>query len=65
MKRSTRSFALKWAEMDGWSKKYDAEQIAREITPDDWTLFLRVIDEAKAFADAVSLARESAGTPGS
>ncbi|GGO85045.1 hypothetical protein GCM10011584_04050 [Nocardioides phosphati] len=65
LKRSTRSFALKWAEMDGWSKKYDAEQIAREITPDDWALFLRVIDETRAFAEAVSLAKESAGTPGS
>ena len=56
-KRSTRAFNLKWAEMDGWSKKYDVEQIAREIKPDDWALFLRVIDETKAFAEAVALAR--------
>jgi ParB family chromosome partitioning protein len=62
-KRSTRSFNLKWAEMDGWSKKYDVEQIAREIKLDDWALFLRVIDETKAFAEAVALARESGGTP--
>lgn len=62
-KRSTRSFNLKWAEMDGWSKKYDVEQIAREIKPDDWALFLRVIDETKAFAEAVSLTKESGGTP--
>ena len=62
-KRSTRSFDLKWAEMDGWSKKYDVEQIAREIKPDDWALFLRVIDETKAFAEAVTLAKESGGTP--
>ena len=40
--------------MDGWSKKYDVEQIAREIKPDDWALFLRVIDETKAFAEAVA-----------
>lgn len=58
MKRSTRSFALKWAELDGWSKKYDVEQIAAEIKPDDWALFLRVVDETKAFADAVALNRE-------
>ena len=57
-KRSTRSFSLKWAELDGWSKKYDVEQIAREIKPDDWALFLRVIDETKAFAEAVTLAKE-------
>lgn len=57
MKRSTRSFALKWAELDGWSMKYDAEQIARELKPDDWALFLRVIEETKAFAEAVALAQ--------
>ena len=62
-KRSTRSFNLKWAEMDGWSKKYDVDQIAREIKPDDWALFLRVIDETKSFAEAVGLARESGDTP--
>lgn len=62
-KRSTRSFNLKWAEMDGWSKKYDVEQIAREIKPDDWALFLRVIDETKSFAEAVTLAKESGDTP--
>ncbi|GAB2446868.1 hypothetical protein GCM10027062_30430 [Nocardioides hungaricus] len=56
-KRSTRSFALKWAELDGWSKKYDVDQIAHEVKPDDWSLFLRVIDETKAFAEAVNLAR--------
>lgn len=62
-KRSTRSFNLKWAEMDGWSKKYDVDQIAREVKPDDWAIFLRVIDETKAFAEAVTLTQESSGTP--
>ena len=56
-KRSTRAFNLKWAELEGWSKKFDVEQIAREIKPDDWALFLRVIDETQAFAEAVALAR--------
>ena len=63
MKRSTRSFVLRSIELGGWSKKYDVEQIAREIKPDDWALFLRVIDETKAFAEAVTLAKESGGTP--
>ena len=44
---------LKWTELDGWSKKYDVEQIAREVKTDDWALFLRVLDETKAFAEAV------------
>jgi hypothetical protein len=33
-------------------------KIAREVKPDDWALFLRVLDETKAFADAINLARE-------
>jgi ParB family transcriptional regulator, chromosome partitioning protein len=57
-KRSTRSFVLKWTELDGWSRTYDVEQIAREIKTDDWALFLRVLDETKAFAEAVNVARE-------
>ena len=62
-KRSTRAFNLKWAEMDGWSKKYVVEQIAREIKPDDWALFLRVVDETQAFADAVALAKDAGDPP--
>jgi len=64
-KRSTRSFALKWAELAGWSQKYDPERIAREIKTEDWALFLRVLEETKAFADAVDLARGTPETPGS
>ena len=57
-KRSTRSFTLTWVELDGWTKRYDVEQIAAEVKSDDWALFLRVLDETKAFAEAVNLARE-------
>jgi ParB family chromosome partitioning protein len=60
--RSTRAFVLTWAELDGWSKRYDVEQIAREVKPDDWILFLRVVDETTAFAEAVTRAREHAAT---
>jgi len=61
-KRSTRAFVLTWAELDGWSKRYDVAQIAREVKPDDWALFLRVADETIAFVEAVSLAREQVAT---
>jgi ParB family chromosome partitioning protein len=57
-KRSPRSFLLTWAELDGWSKRYDIEQIAREVRDDDWALFLRVLDESRSFAYAVNLVRE-------
>jgi ParB family chromosome partitioning protein len=62
VKRSPRAFLLTWAELDGWSKKYDIEQIAAEVKADDWALFLRVLDETKAFADAVHNERELART---
>lgn len=61
-KRSVRSFALMWAELDGWSKHYDSGVIARELKGDDWALFLRVLDETKAFAESVALAREQPDT---
>lgn len=57
-KRSPRSFVLTWAELDGWTKRYDVDQLARELKPEDWSLFLRVLDETKAFAEAVELARK-------
>ena len=62
VKRSTRAFVLTWAELDGWSKRYDVKQVAREVKRDDWTLFLRVVDETIAFADAVKHAREQVAT---
>ncbi len=61
-KRSTRAFVLTWTELDGWSKRYDVEQVTREVKPDDWTLFLRVVDETIAFVEAVTRAREHAAT---
>ena len=30
----------------------------RDVKPDDWHCFLRVLDETKACAEAVNLARE-------
>ena len=56
-KRSPRSFLLLWAELDGWSKKYDVEQIAADVKPEDWALFLRVLDETQRFADQVRALR--------
>lgn len=56
-KRSVKSFGMVWSEMEGWSKHYDAEEIARESSNDDWSTFLRVLEETNAFAEAVDLAR--------
>lgn len=40
-KRSPRSFVLTWTDLEGWSQRYDVEQIASEVTPDDWALSAR------------------------
>lgn len=56
-KRSPRAFLLTWAELDGWSSRYDIEQIAAEVKAEDWALFLRVLDETTAFAAAVQRLR--------
>lgn len=61
-KRSTKSFTLKWAELDGWTRRYDIEQVARELSADDWALFLRVVKETAAFAEALAAARAPADT---
>lgn len=52
--RSLRSFGLMWAELRGWSKHYAPERVARELSDDDWKLFLSVVEETNAFADAVT-----------
>lgn len=61
-KRSTKSFAMVWGEMEGWSKHYDADEIAREVSNDDWATFLRVQQETNTFAEAVELARSGVST---
>ncbi len=52
--RSLRSFRLMWAELRGWSKHYAPERVARELSGDDWKLFLDVVAETNAFVEAVT-----------
>ena len=56
--RSMRSFALMWAELQGWSRHYLPEQAARELSEDDWRLFLDVVAETSAFVEAVTRERD-------
>lgn len=55
--RSLRSFRLLWPELSGWSKHYAPERVARELSDDDWRLFLDVVAETNAFIDAVTQER--------
>ena len=56
-KRSVKSFAMVWREMDGWSKHYDAKQVAAELSAEDWAVFNRVLDETATFARTVEAER--------
>ncbi len=52
--RSLRSFRLMWAELRDSSKHYVSQRVARELSDDDWKLFLDVVAETSAFVDAVT-----------
>lgn len=56
-KRSVSSFGRVWTELEGWSKHYAAEVVAREVSPDDWSTFLRFHQETAEFIEAVDRAR--------
>ncbi len=62
-KRSMRSFALMWAEMSGWSERYDVNKAAQELSEQDWARFLDVVAETNAFVEAVTRERASAEQP--
>lgn len=56
-KRSVKSFAMVWREMDGWSKHYDARQVATELSAEDWAMFNQVLEETSIFARTVKAER--------
>lgn len=56
-KRSVKSFAMVWREMDGWSKHYDAYQVATELSAEDWAMFNQVLEETTTFARTVEAKR--------
>jgi ParB family chromosome partitioning protein len=56
-KRSVKSFAMVWREMDGWSKHYDAHQVAAELSAEDWATFKQVLEETTTFARTVEAER--------
>ena len=58
--RSLRAFVLTWSDLDGWSRHYNAAEIAAQLKDPDWEMFERVLAETIAFADAVRSARASA-----
>lgn len=61
-RRSVRAFVATWAELDGWTQRFDVEQLAREINDDDWRLFRRVLAESQAFASEIQSRRMPVAT---
>lgn len=55
--RTLRSFLYTWAELDGWSRHYDLDQIAHDLTDEEYARFDRVVNETSIFRDRVAQAR--------
>ncbi len=45
------SFALMWADLQGWAEHYDAADVGQQVSDADWVMFERIIQQTCAFAD--------------
>lgn len=59
VKRSPKALVLTWRDLDGWTRHYDADQVAKELSDADWDLVERVISESVAFLKSVGAARQA------
>lgn len=57
VRRSVKALFYSWQELDGWTRHYDAEDVARDLAEREWELVSRVLAESVAFIDAVAKAR--------
>ena len=55
--RTLRSFLLTWTELEGWSRHYDAAQLAASLKDEDIERFERVGAETVAFTERLRAAR--------
>lgn len=58
-KRSTRAFVHIWTDMDGWSARYDAAEIGKALTAEEWAMFERVLQETSTFHKIAQRTRRS------
>ncbi|TYL51696.1 hypothetical protein FXB39_07875 [Nocardioides sp. BGMRC 2183] len=61
-KRSVRGFVHTWTDMNGWSTRYDADEIGPMLDNDQWALFEHVLNETTAFHAAAAQARATQPT---
>lgn len=59
--RSARSFTLLWRDLSGWTQRYDAEEIGRELSDAEWAAFEQTLRESIKFADVARRARAARG----
>ncbi|MGP5054433.1 ParB N-terminal domain-containing protein [Brachybacterium paraconglomeratum] len=52
----TRRFVLIWDELDAWWTHYDADTLARELSPEQVAAFLTIVAGTQAFADQLRTA---------
>lgn len=58
-----RAFLALWADLDGWTTRYDAAEIAQALTPPEWERVERVLAETVAFLTIIrDLRTDTAGT---
>lgn len=55
-----RAFVALWADMDGWTQKYDPATLAAELTGAEWERAEAVLAETVAFFALIRAARENA-----
>nr|WP_237467149.1 ParB N-terminal domain-containing protein [Leucobacter chromiireducens] len=55
-----RAFVALWADMDGWTRKYDPAEIAAALTVPEWERAEIVLAETVSFFAAIRTVRESA-----
>lgn len=58
--RSVRSFVLTWGELEGWTEHYDLEELALNLTDEEYARFDRVISESASFRDRLGSVRRAA-----
>lgn len=54
---NVRSFVITWTELEGWTGRYNIDEIAASVRREDWDRFERVIAESTDFAARVRAVR--------
>jgi ParB family chromosome partitioning protein len=62
-KRTKRAFVFTWTDMKDWTDAWDPEEIAVELSVDEWATFADVMAASQVFTDQARKARIDASLP--